>query len=87
MNSYFITKDGVAYICQELTELSENLGMDDIYKLCPDAVANEIVGDAHFDEDMQRNGHFVHELGMRSPRGHVLTITVDRTHCEVLNID
>jgi len=87
MNSYYITQKGVDLIGLELSELAENHGLDHLADWCPNAVANEIVGTADFDLDMQRNGHFVHELGIRSPRGHILTITVDRSHCEALSFE
>ena len=87
MNSYFITQKGVELIGLELVELAENHGLDYLADWCSNAVANEIVGTADFDFDMQRNGHFVHELGIRSPRGHILTLHIDRSHCDVLRFE
>jgi len=87
MISYYITQEGVSLIGRELSELAENHGLDHLADWCPNAVANEIVGTADFDLDMQRNGHFVYELGIRSPRGHILTITIDRSQCESLTFE
>lgn len=85
--SYFITQRGVTQIGQDLTTIADAHGLDNVGRWCPDAVANEITGQADFDLEMQRNGHFVHELGIRSPRGDVLTITIDRAQCEALSFE
>ena len=91
MNSYFITQKGVDLIAHDLFVIANKYGSDAIAATVkfwsPDAVANEIVGKADFDLDMQRNGHFVHELGIRAPQGHILTITIDRSHCDVLRFE
>tara|TARA_R110002012_G_scaffold53732_2_gene137997 strand:- start:1156 stop:1428 length:273 start_codon:yes stop_codon:yes gene_type:complete len=86
MKSYFITSKGVRLIAHDLFVIADKYGLNEVNLWCADAVANDIVSKADFDHDMQRDGHFVHELGIRSPQGHPLTISIDRAHCEALSV-
>ena len=86
MKSYFITNEGITFIRSALEELADRYGLDMLYNYCPNAVANQAVGKADFDQDINLNGEFVHEIGAKSPRGTMLTITITKDHCEELSI-
>ena len=43
-------------------------------------IASEIDHCASLDDDLQRNGEFIYEVGLRDARGHVMTISLDESH-------
>lgn len=51
-----------------------------VFDLWASGIASEINRCATLDEDLQRNGEFIYEVGLKDAQGRVMTIALEKQH-------
>jgi hypothetical protein len=54
-----------------------------VFDLWANGIASEVNRCANLDDDLQRNGEFIYEVGLRDAQGHVMTIALEKQHFEM----
>ena len=54
-----------------------------VFDLWANGIASEINRCATLDDDLQRNGEFIFEVGLRDAQGHVMAIALDKQHFNI----
>ena len=80
---YCIDTRGVENIARQLVNLSNAFGMPELALWDCHAIASDIECDIDFNETMNSDGSFRHEMRERDPRGYPITLTVSLGDCVV----
>ena len=75
---FSVNKEGVYYIQKWIDENQE--GNPKVFDLWATGIASEIDRSANLDQDLELNGYFDYEVGLRDARGYLMTITLDKNH-------
>ena len=51
-----------------------------VFDLWANGIASEINRSASLDQDLELNGYFDYEVGLRDARGYLMTITLNKNH-------
>lgn len=54
-----------------------------VFDLWANGIASEINHCANLDDDLQRTGEFIYEVGLRDAQGYVMTIALEKQHFEM----
>tara|TARA_R100001015_G_C4504381_1_gene77928 strand:+ start:131 stop:373 length:243 start_codon:yes stop_codon:yes gene_type:complete len=75
---YSVNKKGVYHIQKWIDENQEcNLKVSDLWA---NGIASEINRSASLDQDLELNGYFTYEVGLRNAQGYLMTISLDKNH-------
>ena len=75
---YSVNKEGIYHIQKWIDENQDY--NPKVFDLWANGIASEINRCASLDDDLQRNGEFIYEVGLRDARGYVMTISLDESH-------
>jgi len=73
-----VNKEGVYHI-QDWIDNNQDYNPQ-VFDLWASGIASEINRSASLDDDLQRNGEFIYEVGLKDARGYVMTISLEKHH-------
>ena len=72
---YTVNQSGIYHIQKWIDENQDYNPR--VFDLWANGIASEINRCSSLDDDLQRNGEFIFEVGLRDARGYVMTISLD----------
>ena len=73
-----MNKKGIYHIQKWIDENQES--SPKVFDLWANGIASEINRSASLDQDLELNGYFDYEVGLRDARGYLMTITLNKNH-------
>ena len=85
MTVVLLNEKGFEYI---KTWIEQNKDRNETVKdFIPDGVAEEVNQGATIEEDLENNGSYVFEVGLRDAQGHVMTISFEPEHFDFQEVE
>jgi hypothetical protein len=76
-----VNKEGIYHI-QDWINANQDYNAQ-VFNLWANGIASQINQCATLDDDLQRNGEFIFEVGLRDAQGHVMAIALDKQHFNI----